>query len=259
MLAGMFEQQLVFGAAQAAVAAILAIIMVLVARWKSIHIERDVAVSMVRGLVQIMAAGSILILVLQGPNIVGVVVLVLMMLAAGATAARRGKGIPAVGRVSFYGISVGSGAVIALMTVLGAIELDLTSLIPVGSMIIANSMNTSAQALERFRAEIISHTGQIEAGLALGASSDQAAAPYVRDAVKASLIPRIDAIRSLGIVWIPGLMAGMILSGVDPIYAAIYQFVIMAMLLSSSILTSLISTTLVRRHVFTISEQLVLR
>jgi putative ABC transport system permease protein len=232
---------------------------VLVARWKAIHIERDVAVSMVRGLIQIMAAGSILILVLQGPHLIGVGVLVLMMAAAAATAARRGQGIPAVGRVSFYGISIGSGGVIALMTLLGAIELDLTSLIPVGSMIIANSMNTSAQALERFRAEIKAHTGQIEAGLALGASSQQAAAPYVRDAVKASLIPRIDAIRSLGIVWIPGLMAGMILSGVDPIYAAIYQFVIMAMLFSSSTLTAMISTMLIRRHVFTRAEQLVLR
>jgi putative ABC transport system permease protein len=52
--------------------------------------------------------------------------------------------------------------------------------------------------------------------------------------VRASLIPRIDSLRSLGIVWIPGLMAGMVLAGSDPVYAAIYQFVVIAMVFASS-------------------------
>jgi len=43
---------------------------------------------------------------------------------------------------------------------------------------------------------------------------------------EASLIPAIDSLRSLGIVWIPGLMAGMLLSGARLAYAAIYQFVL---------------------------------
>ena len=60
-------------------------------------------------------------------------------------------------------------------------------------------------------------------------------------------------------VWIPGLMAGMILAGSDPIYAAIYQFVVIAMIFASSGLTSLISTLLIRRQAFTAAEQLILR
>jgi len=49
---------------------------------------------------------------------------------------------------------------------------------------------------------------------------------------EASLIPAIDSLRSLGIVWIPGLMAGMLLSGARLAYAAIYQFVL-AMIFAS--------------------------
>jgi len=50
---------------------------------------------------------------------------------------------------------------------------------------------------------------------------------YTQASYEASLIPAIDCLRSLGIVWIPGLMAGILLSGSRPIYAAIYQFVVL--------------------------------
>jgi putative ABC transport system permease protein len=52
----------------------------------------------------------------------------------------------------------------------------------------------------------------------------------VQTSFEASLIPAIDSLRSLGIVWIPGLMAGMLLSGARPVYAAVYQFVVVAMI-----------------------------
>jgi putative ABC transport system permease protein len=51
-------------------------------------------------------------------------------------------------------------------------------------------------------------------------------------------------------------MAGMILAGENPIYAALYQFVIMAMVFAAGGLTSLVSTLLLRRAVMTDAEQL---
>jgi putative ABC transport system permease protein len=54
-------------------------------------------------------------------------------------------------------------------------------------------------------------------------------------------------------------MAGMILAGSDPVYAAIYKFVVIAMIFASSGLTSVVSTLLVRSHAFSEAEQLVLR
>lgn len=64
--------------------------------------------------------------------------------------------------------------------------------------------------------EVESHFGLIETALTLGAASKQTVALYVQVSFQASLIPAIDSPKSLGIVWIPGLMAGILLSGSDP-------------------------------------------
>ena len=51
------------------------------------------------------------------------------------------------------------------MLATGTLTSDLIVLVPVGSMIIANAMNACAQAMERFRADVLAHVGQIETGL----------------------------------------------------------------------------------------------
>ncbi len=259
MLKHFFSGQLQLGLAQASVAALIAFAVVLLARRRNIHLESEAAIAMVRGLVQIVAVGSILVVLLKGPRWTGAFLLVAMIIAAGATSAKRAKGIPNSFRVSTYAIAGGAGSVIALMTWLGVIDTAITALIPVGSMLIANAMNTNGLALNRFRADVLAHVGEIETALALGADAHQSVAPYVQVSFEASLIPAIDSLRSLGIVWIPGLMAGMLLSGSRPIYAAIYQFVVLAMIFAASGLTSLISTLLIRTHAFSPAEQLLLR
>ena len=54
-------------------------------------------------------------------------------------------------------------------------------------------------------------------------------------------------------------MAGMLLSGARPVYAAIYQFVVLAMIFAASGLTALVSTILMRARILTPAEQLVLK
>jgi len=240
-------------------AAIVAFAVVLLGRRRQSHLESEAAIAMVRGLVQIVAVGSVLVLLLRGPRWTASFLLAAMILAAGATSARRAKGIPGSFRVSTYAIACGAGSIIALMTGLGVLDTAITALIPVGSMLIANAMNTNSLALNRFRSDVLAHVGEIETALALGADSKQSISPYVRASLEASLIPAIDSLRSLGIVWIPGLMAGMLLSGARPVNAAIYQFVVLAMVFAASGLTSLISTLLVRSCAFTSAEQLSLR
>jgi putative ABC transport system permease protein len=182
-----------------------------------------------------------------------------MVLAAGSISAKRAKNIPGVMKVSMYSIAVGAGLVTAIMTWAGVIDTAITSLIPVGSMIIANAMNTNGLALNRFRSEVVAHTGEIETALALGATPRATISRYTEASIHSSLIPAIDNLRSLGIVWIPGLMTGMLLSGTKPLYAAIYQFVVIAMILASSGLTSLLSTTMIQAQVFSAADQLLLK
>jgi UDP-glucose/iron transport system permease protein len=251
--------QVSLGLSQALAASLLALTVVLLARIRQIHLERDTLIALVRGIVQVVAVGSVLLLLLRGPRWSSVFILAGMIVAAAATSARRARGIPDAFRVSLYSIAFGAGLVISLMTLAGAIDTAITSLIPIGSMLIANSMNTNSLALNRFRSEVEAHARLIETALALGADSGQTVSAYVQASCQASLIPAIDSLRTLGIVWIPGLMTGMLLSGSSPIYAAIYQFVTISMIFSSSGLTSLLSTFLIRTRAFSPAEQLTLR
>lgn len=259
MLKLFFHTPLELGIAQALVAALAAGVVVLLARGRGIHLEKDAGIAMLRGIVQIVAVGSILVVLLRGPRWTSGFLLAGMIVAAGTISAKRAKSLPGAFQVSVWAIACGAGSVIALMTCLGVIDTAITSLVPVGSMLIANAMNTNGLALNRFRSDVLAHVGEIETALALGADARSSVSPYVRVSFEASLIPAIDSIRSLGIVWIPGLMAGMLLSGSKPVYAAIYQFVTLAMILAASGLTSLISTLLIRGRVFSQAEQLVLR
>ena len=259
MLKTLFHSEIALGLAQAAIAAAMALAVVLLARRRNIHLEADASIALLRGIVQIVAVGSILVLLLKAPRWSSVFLLAGMVLAAGSISAKRAKGIPGVMKVSTYSIAAGAGLVTAIMTWAGVIDTAITSLIPVGSMIIANAMNTNGLALNRFRSEVLAHTGEIETALALGATPRATISRYAENSIHSSLIPAIDNLRSLGIVWIPGLMTGMLLSGAKPLYAAVYQFVVIAMILAASGLTSLLSTTMIQAHAFSAADQLLLK
>jgi putative ABC transport system permease protein len=259
VLKTMFPSQIALGLAQAGIAAILALAVVLLARRRNIHLEGDAAIALLRGIVQIVVVGSVLALLLKAPRWTSIFLLTGMVLAAGSISAKRAKNIPGAAKISTYSIAAGAGMVTAIMAWAGVIDTAITSLIPVGSMIIANAMNTNGLALNRFRSEVLAHTGEIETALALGAAPQATVRRYAESSIHSSLIPAIDNLRSLGIVWIPGLMTGMLLSGADPLYAAIYQFVVIAMILASSGLTSLLSTTMIQSQAFSPAEQLILK
>ncbi len=247
------------GLAQAAGAIALCAAVIALCGWFSVHVEREAAISIGRGLVQMVLVGMVLAALLKSALLIGALILLAMMVAATFTAARRLQGMGGALAVCFCAIAVGSGVVIAAMLATGALKSDIAMLVPVGSMVIGNAMNACAQAAERFRADVTAHVGEVETSLALGADPAVAIAPYVQSAVYACLLPRLDTLKSLGLVWIPGMMAGMMVSGASPIYAGIYQFIIVAMILAGSGITGLLVVLLMRSRAFSPAAQLILR
>ena len=259
MLKLLFPTQLQLGFAQTAIAGVAALAVVLVAPTRKIHLEPEALVAVIRGIIQMVAVGSLLLGLLRGPDWTSIFLLGAMIVAAGATSARRAKGMPHAFLVSLWAIALGAGSVIALMTWLGVIDTATKFLVPVGSMLIANAMNTNGLALNRFRSEVLAHVGEVETALALGGAARDSVAPHVQASFESSLTPAINSLRSLGIVWIPGLMAGMLLFGSRPKYAAIYQFVVLAMIFAVSGLTAPVSTLLIRSRIFSPAEQRMLQ
>jgi putative ABC transport system permease protein len=105
--------------------------------------------------------------------------------------------------------------------------------IPLAGMIFANCMNTVSLSAERYHAER-------ERGLDLTACRNAA--------LQAALIPLTNSLFAVGLVSLPGMMTGQILSGVDPLIAARYQIMVMAMLFGSSGIAAIVFLTLSAPH-----------
>lgn len=259
MLSQWIDNQILLGAAQAGVTLLAALVVLGLTIRLNLGLKKDILVGLGRGLAQIVGVGFLLTVIFSASLWVALPIILAMILAAGFITVQRIKSIPNALWISLIGITVGAGSVILIMTLLGVIQQDLTSIIPIGSMMVYGAMNANSLMLERFRSELASHAGQVEAGLALGASPEQVVAPYARRAVTAAMIPRINGLQSLGIVWIPGAMSGMLLSGENPAYAGFYQFVVSGSIFVTVGITVLISIILVRKQVFTPAEQLLIR
>ena len=92
-------------------------------------------------------------------------------------------------------------------------------IIPIAGMIFANSMNTVSLAGERFSTEQERGKNYREAR---------------RIALETAMIPQINALLAVGLVSLPGMMTGQILSGIEPLTAARYQIMVMCMIFSTA-------------------------
>jgi putative ABC transport system permease protein len=131
--------------------------------------------------------------------------------------------------------------------------------IPLGGMVIGNSMNAIAIALERLLGELRKRRLEVEALLCLGADYKEASNDMLRNAMRAGMIPSINAMMGVGVVFIPGMMTGQILAGANPLQAVRYQIVVMVMLVGSTAIGALLVVYLVRKLCFGSGERLLLQ
>lgn len=120
-----------------------------------------------------------------------------------------------------FSLAAACGFTLAIVVV-AVLELDPwyepRYIIPLGGMILANAMSSISLAAERYQSEL--------------ANNNQTLARNI--AYKAALIPTINVLFAVGLVSLPGMMTGQILSGVSPFIAARYQIMVMCMLFASS-------------------------
>jgi putative ABC transport system permease protein len=130
--------------------------------------------------------------------------------------------------------------------------------LPIGGMVIGNSMNAIALSLERLFGDLRAQRDVVEMFLSLGADYREASGDIFRRAVSAGMIPSINSMMGVGLVFLPGMMSGQILAGADPLIAVKYQIVVMLMLVGSTALGSFLVTLLARRMCFSASHSLLL-
>ena len=137
-------------------------------------------------------------------------------------------------KIVFISILFGGGVTLLLVTQF-VLKLDPwympRYMIPIAGMVFASSMNGVSLAAERLKAELDRNI-----------SYDKAKSI----ALKASLIPITNSLFAVGLVSLPGMMTGQILSGISPHIAIRYQIMVMCMIFSAVGLSSYLFLTIVK-------------
>ncbi|WP_035571587.1 ABC transporter permease [Halonatronum saccharophilum] len=129
--------------------------------------------------------------------------------------------------------------------------------IPIAGMLIGNSMTGISLGVERLVSGFKSNHDQVEAALMFGATPKRAVNDLVNEAFNAAIIPTINSMMGMGIIFLPGMMTGQILSGLSPLTAIEYQIAIMLGILGSVSLTVIIFVTLGYKTFFNERAQII--
>ncbi len=239
----------------------LVLISVGVSGWHRTGLARSFAIGALRTVLQLTLVGYLLVYIFAIDRWYLVVAALLVMLAVASKAAVDRQDSRPTGLFGITGAALllGSGLTLIYVSVM-VVHVDPwynpRYLKPLFGMILGNAMNAAALAADRLRGEMETRRDEIEAYLALGATSVRAAREPVRRALRASMIPTVNSLMVVGIVSLPGMMTGQILAGSNPLVAIRYQIVVMFMLASAVALAAVIVVLGYRKTFFTPAEQL---
>lgn len=184
---------------------------------------QEILIASARMIVQLVAVGYLLVSIFNNPSPwVSLAIVSIMMIVAAWIAIRPVRHQSGFLLPAFIALttSVSIHVFICLMFILKAESwYQPQLLIPIAGMFFANTMNSISLAAERYQAELNNHIHSEQARL---------------NAFHAAMIPQINGLLAVGLVALPGMMTGQILSGVSPLVAVRYQIMIMTMILGTS-------------------------
>lgn len=213
----------------------MVVITLLISYREKLHIEKEIIISVVRMAVQLVIVGLILQWIFSMNHFwITLAMIFIMIVNAAWNASKRGEGIPNAFRNSLIAVTLSSVIALGVMVGSGALEFVPSQMIPINGMVIGTTMRTIGMVFKQMQQLFKDRRQQVLEMLALGASPKQAGKEIMRLVLNMSLQPTLDSIKTTGLVTLPGLMAGLIFAGVDPVKAIMYQIVVMFMMLSST-------------------------
>ena len=219
--------------------AFIPVIVVIAIIWKW-HLNFKTSLhAIARMLIQLLLIGYFLAYIFEtNHSLVVIIVLTVMLISSSWIALRTIKvKRKALYMKSFFSIAI-SGCIILILITQGVLNLEpwfLPSyMIPLAGMIFANSMNSVSLAGERLEAEMNRGVQYEEARLT---------------AFQAALIPITNSLFAVGLVSLPGMMTGQILSGVSPLVAVRYQIMVMCMIFGSSGISAAIFLVIIKSDI----------
>lgn len=228
---------------------------------QNLGLEKNLAIATVRTTAQLLIVGYLLAIVFALESPWAVLAILLMMLGVATVVARNriSKTIP---HLTFWLAGTLFISTLLTLTYINVLVIrpeqwyEPQYIIPLAGILLGNAMNAAAIAGERFVSLIKTHQLDIETHLSLGATPHQSVIGYRKEAVRSGMIPIINSMMVVGIVTLPGIITGQILSGINPFSAALYQIVIMFMLAFTNLIAILLILEGLYRQFFNGAAQL---
>ncbi len=225
--------------------------------WMRLGLAKRLLIAGLRTTLQLLLIGLVLKALFANADALWVLLLAsVMLLVAGrevmARQQRRFGGLwgYGLGTMSMF-VSAFATTLFALLVVIGTEPWYTPQYaIPLLGMLLGNTMNGVALALDRLTQSVWQQRGVIEARLALGHEWRVAISAITRDSVRVGMMPIINAMAAAGIVSLPGMMTGQILSGTPPLEAVKYQIMIMFMITAGSGFATLAASWIGARRMF---------
>ncbi|MDG0816411.1 ABC transporter permease [Bdellovibrio svalbardensis] len=235
-----------FGNLQIAMAFVLVLVAMAISKLLKLDLKKDFFIASLRTTLQLIGVGYILRWVFKSESlVVNLLILLVMTLVAAQAVTSRLK----QKNLKYYVAAL--VALLASVWPLGFIALEVffraqalqqsIFFIPFMGVLMGNALSAISLAfvgLERVRAENIL---EIETFKALGANSFEACQRLYRDLLRNALTPNLNGMTIVGIVSLPGVMAGQLIGGVDPVTAARFQILVMFLILLTAMVGTLVA------------------
>lgn len=224
---------------QLALTYILVAVVLFVTSLDGIDKKKDILVSIIRMTVQLFIAGSVLVLIFDTDSFIFPIAMFLVMeFFAIFNVIRNVKTDLPPGLKKVIGFSILCGTSLNLFFFLIVVVqvkpfYSPQYLIPLGGMIIGNSMTGVNLALVTMLENLKERKDHVEAALMLGATPRDAMDKIIQVSFDTAFLPTLNSMKNMGIISLPGMMTGQILSGTSPMIAIKYQIAIMIAILTS--------------------------
>lgn len=209
------------------------LLVVVLAIMKKCQIQQSklLIVASIRMTVQLILAGFILTYIFEHPHPVFIVLyLTCMIIFAIHRVLSKNKEINKRFQLAVAGSLAGAGIIILVFfikVVVGESFFNPQYVIPLSGMIMGNAMTGVSLGIKCFRESLDREKNKIETLLNFGATPKKILLPFVNQALETALLPTMNSMLGMGIVALPGMMTGQILSGTLPETAILYQISIM--------------------------------
>lgn len=128
--------------------------------------------------------------------------------------------------------------------------------IPITGMVLGNCLRSNVIGINAFYYSLDDHKERYQFYLSAGATRSEALAPFISEALQKSANPTLASMATIGLVSLPGMMTGQILSGSSPLIAIKYQIMIMVAIFSGTILSVYLGILFTNYFVFEDTDML---